>query len=293
MSIADIKRQAVYGGEVVRALEKWRLKEEREHGRKADTWWHPSAICGCPTAAVYAFLEFPMASPPHDAQLLRIFDLGHWVHDGLSQQFVQAGIVPKIPWAMDVYAKSGARVRAKGTEYYGVEVPLQDEKYRLLGELDIIFEVGSRKFVGELKTKNSNAFAKMQAAEPKHIVQVTQYHWKAADYGWVNSDRANIIYYSKDDSKMREFPVEVTGKMITDVQTKIDLMNGMVLDFRENLKVPEPFYSESHKPPCRFCSWAPVCHASMTREAWVDQIKARQGLPPAPPKIRRPPVRVT
>lgn len=298
MSIRDIQKQASYGGKITRALETWRLKHEAATKRKPDGYWHPSAICGCPTAAVYEFLEFPSPGVAFDARLLRIFDTGHSLHGMLQTQFVRAGIVPLIRWPVDILHKSeqadGSTVVSTipaGTFRPAVEVPIHDDYYKLTGTLDILFELVQLKFVGELKTKHSGSFAKMQTAEPKHIFQAACYHWKALENKWVNHDRACILYYSKDDSQIREFMEPVTDQRIQEIKDKLDLMNNMVANYRTNGTIPSPYYTESSKPPCRTCPWAQACHAAFAREEWINKIKAKEAS--SEPAIQAPPTEGT
>lgn len=270
--MSSIAQQAKYSGPLVRGLEAWRLGMEKTEGRKPDSYWHPSSICGCPTAAVYEQLGFPRAVPPHDARLLRIFDTGHAVHRMLQTQFIKAGMVPVIRHPND-----------PSKEVFAVEMPIQNEKHRLKGTLDIIFDLKGVRFVGEIKTKHSSAFAKMTSPEPKHLVQSTCYHKEALAKGWVNSDKATILYYSKDDSWIREFPVVISQQMMDDIDTKCDVMNNMVHEWNEKAVIPSPFYAESNKPPCRTCPWAQACHASLFKAEWTQKIMETRNAAPATP----------
>lgn len=304
MSIRDIRQQAVQGGIITRSLESWRLKHERENGRKPDGYWHPSSLSGCPTASVYEKLGFVLPGAPFDARLLRIFDVGHAVHDMLQYQFFMAGIVPKIAWPEDVYDEKPDGTKTlkiqKGTALPACEVPIRDEQYKLKGTLDVIFDIKSLRFVGELKTKHSSSFAKMMDAQEEHKVQACCYHWKALDNKWVNTDYAVVLYFSKDDSHIAEFKVPMTEARVKALKEKIDLMNVMVDRYLVEGVFPEPFYKESNKPPCRNCKWAQGCHSTMQREAWIAKIKGitnAQPSPapqeaPGPTPARKPPTRI-
>jgi hypothetical protein len=288
MSIRDIRQQAVQGGIITRSLEAWRLKHEREHGRKPDGYWHPSSLSGCPTASVYEKLGFVLPGAPFDARLLRIFDVGHAVHDMLQGQFIKAGIVPLIQWPEPLthrtYAYNGLYTEERvpaGELFPAVEVPIQDEEYKLRGTLDVIFEIKALRFVGELKTKHSSSFAKMQDAQEEHKVQACCYHWKALDNKWVNTDYAVCLYFSKDDSHIAEFKVPMTETRIKALKDKIDLMNAMVFEYTAHDKFPEPYYKEPQKPPCRNCKWAQGCHATLERQAWIDLIKGATNAQPS------------
>lgn len=289
MGLKDIRQQAQQGGLITRGLEKWRLTYEKEHGRKPDGWWHPSSLSGCPTASVYEKLGFSIPGAPFDARLLRIFDVGHAVHHMLQTQFVKAGMVPEIA----IPANDG-----KYESRYAVEVPIEDEEYKLRGTLDIIFDLKGAKFVGEIKTKHSGSFAKMQDAQEDHKVQAACYHWKALDNGWVNTDYAVCLYFSKDDSHMAEYKVPMTEQRIKALKDKIDLMNSMVSAYAAGT-FPDPYYKESSKPPCRTCKWAQGCHSSLMREAWINKIKGATDEPAketqeatGTPAARKPPTRL-
>lgn len=309
MSIRDIRQQASQGGIITRGLESWRLKYEREHGRKPDGWWHPSSVSGCPTAAVYEYLGFVIPGAPHDARLLRIFDTGHAVHGMLQSQFTKAGMTANIPWPVERVHEEvsfdGVSTLTKvpaGTASPGVEVPIQDEPHKLRGTLDIIFDIKGLRFVGELKTKHSSSFAKMVDAQEDHKIQAACYHWKALDYGWVNTDYAAVIYYSKDDSHIAEYKVPITEERITKIKEKLALMNEWVALFKGSGTFPSPYYKEPQKPPCRTCKWAQGCHATLRREEWINNIMREQNNEPTQPTpqvpaqagatARKPPVRI-
>jgi hypothetical protein len=117
-------------------------------------------------------MGFTIPGAPFDARLLRIFDVGHAVHDMLQRQFISAGMVPSIPWPVgrvltSVNADFSTVSHAIPAGYPGhaVEVPIEDEEYKLRGTLDVIFDLKGAKFVGEIKTKHSGSFAKMQDAQ--------------------------------------------------------------------------------------------------------------------------------
>lgn len=302
MTMRDIRQQARQAGIVTRHLEAWRLKHERENKRQPDGYWHPSSISGCPTAAVYEYLGFVLPGAPFDARLLRIFDTGHAVHHMLQNQSIKAGIVPQISWPETVTDKQGVILRKQGDVCYAIEVPIKDEQHRLKGTLDIIFDITGLRFTGEVKSKHSSSFAKMTDAQEDHKIQAISYHWKALDNGWVNTDYAVCLYFSKDDAHIAEYKVPVTEKRITEIKEKLDLMNAMVDVFVKDKRFPEPYYKEPQKPPCRTCRWAQGCHATLQREAWITKMTEAKHEPPtqapeapaaeAAQPSRKPPVRI-
>jgi CRISPR/Cas system-associated exonuclease Cas4 (RecB family) len=282
MSIKDIRKQAAQCGVITRHLESWRLAHEKANGRKPDGFWHPSSISGCPTAAVYEYLGFHVPGAPFDARLLRIFDTGHAVHEMLQSQFTKAGIVAQVAWP-------GTRVLSAG-----VEVPIVDEAHKLCGTLDVIFDIKGLRFVGEIKTKHSSSFAKMTDAQEDHKLQATCYHWKALDYGWINTDYAVVLYFSKDDSHIAEYKVPMNEERIKTVKNKLDVMNNMVNEWKARRKAPDPYYTEVSKPPCRTCKWAQGCFSTLTRESWIASMTEKTNEPASTTaqKARKPPTRI-
>jgi hypothetical protein len=275
--ISNIQQAAATQGKYTRALEKWRLGYEETDGRKPDSYWHPSSISGCPTAAVYEYLGFPLGKPKHDARLLRIFDTGTALHRMLQFQFVSAGAVARLPqWEPALVADAPTRP--------AVEVPFVNEDLRLKGTGDIIFEINGIRALGEIKSKHSGSFAKLKAADPAHKVQATCYTMEFMRLGYLTEPNYVVFYFSKDDSHIAEFPYRATDEDFKGITDKITLMNGLVAEFQNHQRVPEPHYKEPHKSPCRTCQWAACCHAAISRDAWITKIKEQANAQTQDPK---------
>jgi hypothetical protein len=280
MPLTNLMRSAEKQGKVVRILEAWRMKHEETNSRQPDGYWHPSSIAGCPTAAVYEFLGFPLGRPRHDARLLRIFDHGHAIHDMLQTQLIKSGLV----WLVD--------------DKPAIEFGFTVEKLKLRGSIDAIINPNGKRRIFEVKSKNSNSAAKLKCAEPHHIEQGIGYVIGGEAYNVIDTREITFLYYGKDDSHLYEFEHTVTDADIQRVYKKLDTMNSMVEEYQKTGTIPKPYYSESAKPPCRGCPWASCCHATMHREEWIKTIRGVANASSAPAQVqqvksgyRRPPPR--
>lgn len=260
-TLTTVMAAAEQVGPLTKELEKWRLSNEKATGRKPDGYWHPSSLSGCPTAAFYQQQGFPLTGASFDARLLRIFDVGTAVHQMLQYQLVKANLSPKVKGC-------------DGNMVDGVELPFTVEELRLRGSLDAIVQVpGGPRRVAEVKTKHSASFAKLVVPEPHHILQAASYVIGAEKMGWVDSKEVVFIYFSKDDSRIKELPFTIQDSHFKTVHDRLLLLNSWQIEWDVEGKIPSAYYSEPAKSPCRGCQWAAACH-TIERAEWLKKVEA-------------------
>lgn len=273
MSISDIKKQAVNNGELSRLHNIWLIKDSRAHSEdRRDGKFHPSSISGCPTATALDLLGLSEGTNTgHDAKSLRIFDMGTAIHRLLQSQYIRMGIVPF----------ETATVDGKQTSVYYVEVPIDIPEWGMVGHVDAVVELNGKRFVVEIKSVNSNRWAKMTGPEEHHKLQAACYV-KGCEKLLNGSKDVIFIYYSKDTSEIKEYVVSVTDKEYNLVTSKRTAINIMMDDYNKRKIIPAPSYEDANKPPCRYCPWKAKCHSTLDREAWIASLKEKHRAVEAP-----------
>lgn len=223
------------------------LNEERQ----ADGMWHPSSLFGCDRRAVYGREGVDRSNPP-GARSLRVFRLGHIIHE-----LVQTAVEGE-PEIVAFYA----------------EVKVVDEERGIKGHADgLVFLTDGTAVVIELKSIGFNAlkFAK-QLPKEDHEKQATLYvdilrriggEAKLADGTKIYLDpipalnRILFAYVAKDDMGVIEFLVEVTEKMTADVDATVGRVSRY---YREGVLPPRLPRSSGKKAwMCGYCDWGDHC----------------------------------
>lgn len=170
---------------------------------------HPSQVIGACLLKVYWQLLGIEEVSSFNAKTLLIFDIGHAVHH-MFQTYGQHGA-----WG----------------EYYVPEIKITDGSHELATELFIeghadadtvmviddipnapVYEVG---IVHEYKTINKANFGKLTRPKPEHKQQATIYSTV------LNRPVVVYLYLCKDDSTMRDFPVEFDQGLWEVIKAKI------------------------------------------------------------------------
>lgn len=168
-----------------------------ETPREPDGTWHPSQIFGCPRKAIYE-QRGTEPSDPLDDRTKRVFRVGHMFHE-----FVQDAVNAH-PDIVESYSE------------VGIEVP----PLNLSGHLDGVVRLRTGNWeVLEFKTISSRGFSYSDLPKPEHINQVSVYLLALRNHGATVDgaliipalgdllSRARIIYISKDDLRVEEFPI--------------------------------------------------------------------------------------
>jgi len=104
------------------------------------------------------------------------------------------------------------------------QVRVEDKSLNVSGYTDLVIEDGKEKRVIELKTKHSRSFWYMvdkgEGANRQHMYQLWLY------LKLLNIPEGSIIYISKDDLTMVEFPVRLSDKQLgKEVLDELNLLN--------------------------------------------------------------------
>lgn len=261
--LSSAKNNQVTIGPIIRAHTKYLIKANEADDSHRDGKLHPSMIAGCPTAAVIGILLLQTAN--HDPNLLRIFGLGTAIHIMLQAELQAAGVIATL--------NDGS---------IAIEVPLSMPEYDLVGHADgIVWITKDKVGVLEIKSINSMAFAKLEEPKPEHKIQAACYVMALADE-LDGSKTVVFMYYSKNDSKLKEFHYVVTPKDEQYVLDRIVKIKQMIKEYKEDPKAPEPYYDKMSSPACRYCSYKPNCHDTFFRRDWNKKLKNEPLVAPKP-----------
>jgi CRISPR/Cas system-associated exonuclease Cas4 (RecB family) len=157
-----------------------------------EKWFHASASGMC--MRKHYFQHVAKVKPkPIDKNTLRLFRLGDLVHGDIQD-------------ALGEYAQNN------GTQIF-IEKEIQLPEVSVRGFLDII--VADDNALYDIKTCNSFKWKKLFGRYPDPAPSIN-YHLQLGTYAWWYEQAYNkrikklaLIYYQKDTSAMREYPVDV------------------------------------------------------------------------------------
>ena len=158
-------------------------KEEREIKH-----WHPSKIGSCMRGV---YLERLGVKPDEefDERTLRVFDVGHIFED----------------WIINILKKDDSLK-------IETQVRVEDAELDISGYADALIEYNGEKKLYEIKSKHSRAFHYMQkmgeGANRHHEYQLWLY------MKILNIENGAILYVSKDDLCLLEYPVLLSDKKL-------------------------------------------------------------------------------
>jgi len=180
------------------------LKMENESREKKDTnCWFVSGIGSC-MRGMY-LQRMGIQGEPIDQRTLQVFDMGN----------IQESLIIKriTDW-----------IEKKGLYTIETQIRVQNESLDVRGRLDILMTriADNFKQVVEVKSKHSDSFWHMDRKGPQreHQYQLWLYlYMLKIPYG-------TILYVSKDDQSMREYPVRLDDKSIeTEVMNYLNQLN--------------------------------------------------------------------
>ncbi len=172
----------------------------KKRKKKEITSWHISKIGSCMRGT---YLQRLGHKPDKeiDDRTLRIFDIGNKIED----------------WVVDLLkSQKGVIVET--------QTRVEDLKLNVSGYSDVIVQYNGEKVLYEIKSKNSRAFTWMdkkgEGANRHHEYQIWMY------LKLLGLDKGNIIYISKDDMRVLEYPVMLANKSLEqEVMSWLDTMN--------------------------------------------------------------------
>lgn len=201
-------------------------KEEKERKHDA-TSFYASSLGSCKRKQIYKRKNTPETNPADDRGL-KVFSVGNSFHS----------------WLTDIIERSGATLKT--------EVEVISEEFNLKGRVDAIIEKDGKTLIYEIKSINSMGFSYLKKPKEEHIMQLISYLWLTENY------EGRIIYLSKDDARVLEFPVYLTDELLDKVKDELKILNH----FYKNNALPSrlPLDSKNKKNwQCNYCSYRDIC----------------------------------
>ena len=203
---------------------------ERKGDRIRSGKYSPSSLGKCFRAQYWNRKNEPQ-SDPVDERTNRVFKAGNLFHE-----FVQDLIIANNPGAQK-------------------EVLIEIEDFK--GYADLVL----KDEVIDLKSQHSKAFwyrkgKKWKDLEPKLKCNIFQVVFYALNLG---KDRARLVFISKDDLCIQEFPIEAI-KYQQDLNTEIATLRDIWVKQILPPAIPRAYPNEEGKPnECKYCSWKTLC----------------------------------
>ena len=193
---------------------------------------HPSSLHACERQAYYARTGTPQTRPPNE-QSLRVFRLGHIVHDLVQTAMEQDPDVVEF-------------IR---------EVEVENPALNLKGHADGVLTLRNGvKEVIEIKSIGEYGFTKKDLPQEDHVDQVTDYMVA------LRIPRARIVYVSKEKMAVKEFTVFLSDSRAGRTAARVERVERAA-----GLGVPPPcdFAAPNAKGKrdwhTDYCNWGPKC----------------------------------
>jgi len=177
-----------------------KIKEAKSESREIKHW-HPSKLGSCMRGM---YLERLGVKPDteFDARTLRVFNVGHLFED----------------WIVELI---------EGTSGYEFtkQVRVEDKALDIAGYADLFVKKGKEQKLYEIKSKHSRAFwymeNKKEGANHHHKMQLWLY------LKLLNVSEGAILYVSKDDLTLAEYPVLLSDiKLGKEVMKELEILNA-------------------------------------------------------------------
>lgn len=261
------------------AREARKREEEKKQPKPTDLAWRSSGLGTCMRGRFVQRLAPALGlEPVHDARTMNVFEIGNQVEH----------------WLIETLKRDPAFLE-KFNLYQQVE--LYDPVLHIRGHLDaLIYNKATAEYtILECKSKHSKAFwymeKKGEGANIHHKMQLHSYLYMFQKYGGrvsevgftpdQNIKEGAIVYVSKDDMAMLEYPVMLNDEEL-EKMWKFDV--GTLQDCWENRKAPPaPDPTSWQCKYCQFCEMG-IC-GSLTDEK-VDELMTLAGYPNPGPITR-------
>ncbi len=204
------------------------LRDKQEaRPKKEQTSWYVSSIGQCSRGNYLSRLG-KKPDKPLDDRTLRIFDMGN---------MIEAKVVELLK-AQDIELEEQVRV--------------ENKEMGVSGYADIVCTYKGEKEVLEVKSKHSGAFhwmvKKGEGANRHHIYQTWLY------MHLLGIEKGSVLYWSKDDSVIVQFPVLLSDKKIeSEVLTELNVLNTAWKS-----KTP-PLMAETGTWQAKWCNYHQQC----------------------------------
>lgn len=222
-----------------------RKKEYNHRQRLVGDYYHPSQLGQCLRRMYYDELHAPIDRNKLGEDLLKealTFEVGTYFHVLFQNLCQRAGVLV-------------AR-----------EAPIVNPKLRIIGHADGILLIDGIKYLLEIKTINSRGFTMLTGPKYEHKLQITAY-MKALGLKW-----AVVLYYSKDDSKVKEFVIQYDEEVyLREVAPRIETYFKSI----RSRSIPDREGTSVNAFPCTFCQFKRICWDSRENDKWVKAVKSK------------------
>ena len=203
---------------------------EKDHKDYKQTSWHVSSLGSCLTGAYLSRLENE-PDKEFDSRTLRIFDVGRKTED----------------WLINLIKEN-----RKDLNEIRTQERVESKKFDLSGRFDLYLKYPDGEEIIEIKSKHSKAFwymnNKQTGANENHVQQLWTYLWLTGTH------RGRIVYVSKDDLCINEYPVLLDDKKIkNEVLSQLNILNRA---WKEKLP---PLPPDKNSWQGKYCRWHRKC----------------------------------
>jgi hypothetical protein len=212
------------------------LMEDVIQGRQSEPpFFRPSSFGGCKRAQIFSYLRAPAEPQRHETKMALILDTGTALHGQLQ------GYLAEHPGV-----------------FFAPEVPIWIPELEIKGHCDGILMLRKPDQNGrlyrwgvEFKTIGEDGFDEKYGPLPKpdHVVQASIYA-RLSGVWWIS-----IVYYNKNRSLMKEFPVHYDPQVWDGVVSRVAEMKGHV-----NRKTLPVYDAQECKDHMTFCRHVTHCH---------------------------------
>jgi len=222
-----------------------RLIDGFNHGEEPNGYFHPSSVGRCLRELWFDHFDAPSETPEKAKEHLRwslLLEFGTDFHTAFQNLCAEAGVLLRR------------------------EIPVIDRKRKLIGRADGIVKVDGVKYVLEIKTIGSRQFSLLgESPRREHLYQAHLYMEA------LNLPRGVFVYYNKDNSRTREYVVQMNETILGEAWDRISTLRRHVAErtppLREGVK-PETF-------PCSFCRYTHLCFGVHHLEDFLDKLGSR------------------
>jgi len=212
-------------------IDKYYQDKNNERERKR---FYISDAGKCPRQIFFKFKKAPRKEM--EPRLLRIFDQGDYVHLRLTRDLFSLGIV----------------VASE------IDIPPRED---IGGRADAIIRINNELYLVDLKSINSNILYKMEKPKEDHILQVQLY------LHFFKLKKGILLYEGKDNSEIKEFPVEYDKKVAEKI---LNDFKRLKINVEKDL-IPQrlPDFPDSWQ--CQYCQFREICDMSGSENIkWGD-----------------------
>ena len=204
-------------------------RDERDKNK-----FYISDAAKCPRQIFFKFKKAPRKEM--EPRILRIFAQGDYIHLRLMRDLFSLGIV----------------VASE------IKIPPKED---ISGRADAIVRFNNELYLVDFKSVNSSILRGMEEAKEDHILQIQLY------LHFFNLKKGILFYEGKDNSEIKEFPVEYDKKL---AQKVLNDFKRLKINLEKNL-VPQTLSDYPENWQCKYCQFKEICSTAGEKNLnWED-----------------------